>query len=243
MMNLGGFEDDLRGQEEEQVKSGQKKHETSIPDKQVARQQQGHDSTPEERSGSPEFEKLMQDMLKFTEDDPTTEIPVVPSFETESEAGSKSSRWFGSEGPQRTQGYPGRMVGQASYEQHQHGFVNQMPRQGSNELEQIFAKAKLMNPGVQQYAPPRTQVRSLDEIEASYRGDQSQPPNEDRQAFNKLMDMLNRRGSSGQMKQPVHDMATQQHMFPDGKSFSCILFLYISYTYHSNSRSSTTYFV
>lgn len=168
MMNLGGFEDDVRGRPEESDR------------KPAASSSQALTTQPEERSNTPDFERLMKDMLNFTEEESFTEIPVTLP---ESESGSKSSKWFG---------------GRPEPERH----VSQRHGSGQNELQQLLQRANInMNQvhGQQPHLPKV--VQSLHEIEAGLRSDPS-PAAEDKQAFNKLLDLLSRRSGS-QPQQPM----------------------------------------
>ena len=170
MMNLGGFADDTRGSPEE------------APDRRPAAGSSPPADRREERSSTPDFERMMKDMLNFTDEDSVTEIPVTLP---EADSGSKSAKWFG---------------GRPEYEQQQ-----QRRHAGQNDLMQILQRANISLNQVQGQQPhlPKV-VQSLHEIEAGLRSDPS-PGAEDKQAFNKLLDLLSRR-SAGQ-QQPVQQFA------------------------------------
>lgn len=258
MMSLGGFEDDHRGQEEEKKKetSNQKSDRVTHEDKKRGTPPQEqipeethHDFTPEERSVTPEFERLMKDMLKFTEDDPVADQGSPPQ---QADLGSKSSRWFASgsfegghapvgqdgmraygggypDAPRTARFDPQMPVYPPMHQQHHH-MMSQAPEQPNHELLQLLQRARSnINQSTAHHNPPPapvTQFRSLDEIEGSLRSapqfnesQASSSSNEDKQAFNKLMDLLSRRGSGQQAvpaSRPNPEMPS--HLLPEGKS-------------------------
>lgn len=245
MMDLGGFEDDHRGKQE----TNENKKAEVIPEEEPRRtpsREQVHDSTPEERSVTPEFERLMKDMWKITDEDIVSETAV--EHESPRDFGSKSSRWFGGQsGPQdhQSSGHevmrsipgqqdfprPGR---QPTYEQNmafQQQRHHQMSQEPGNDLMQILQRARInMNNVPSRQSPPqmRPQFRSLDEIEANMRSggnmddNESGSSSEDKQAFNKLMDMLSRRGSGTTGQQPPRSM-THEHVQEGGFCYQYML--------------------
>lgn len=169
MMTLGGFEDDRRGS----------------PEKQPVPEPDSRDTAPDERSHTPDFERMMKDMLNFTDEDSVTEIPVT--LPEDRGTGSKSAKWFGGREPQCEQRPDSR----------RHNV--------QNDLMQILQRANIsLNQvqGHQPHLPKAVQAKSLHEIEGGLRSDPSPAAAEDKQAFNKLLDLLSRR-SSGQQQPPV----------------------------------------
>lgn len=182
MMTLGGFADDTRGIPEEQ-ETQQKVASKPVPISQA-----------DERSITPDFERMMKDMLNLTEEDPVTEIPVM--LTEPQTVGSKSSKWFssGTHADRRPE-IPASIPSAA-----QHSSCGPNDR-AQSDLMQILQRANISLHQVQPHAnlpPPQpVHIRSLDEIENGFRSDSSAGA-EDKQAFNKLLDLLSRRGSGQQ---------------------------------------------
>lgn len=193
MMSLGGFDDDRRGIPDEEI----------ADQKAAANPQSSSQSAPNERSITPDFERMMKDMLNLTEDENVTEIPVTQTTEPQ-RTGSKSSKWFGNASPpDRRPDVP------LSFPSAGHQMTCGPNDRAQNDLMQILQRANISLHHLQPHAnlPPKpVHVKSLDEIEHGLRTE-SGPGPEDKQAFNKLLDLLSRRGSG-------HQPAAQQTFAP-----------------------------
>jgi len=236
MMDLAGFEDDTRGREDEKerppdIKSslGRQTPEATIPPR------YDDSADVDERSVTPEFERLMRDMLKdLTEEDP-------PEATKEWFPGVSNLGGSDNNPPRRPlfdRTDPATEPAAPQQPRNQQEFIQMLRKVGINaapsgtrnfQQQQILPQGQVLVQPASTFPqdsrsphmlassalPPEHlpigPLRTLDEIEGmrSYQQEQrqaqQQESSDDRRAFNKLLEMLNRRGSTQQ--QPVN---TQQ---------------------------------
>lgn len=242
MMDLAGFEDDVRGRDDEKerpperdsnIKSSPRRQtpEATIPPR--------YDDSAEvdERSVTPEFERLMRDMLKdLTEEDPPEATkewfpgasnqgsdnhpPRRPLFDRTDPATEPAVP----QQPRNQQefiqmlrkvGINAAPSGTRNFQQQQSLQQQQgqvLPQPASTFPQDSRSPHMLASSALPPEHLPMGPLRTLDEIEGmrhqqEQRQAQQQESSDDRRAFNKLLEMLNRRGSGSGQQQSAN---TQQ---------------------------------